>query len=114
MKNGDWLRPARWRPAAVENKTYYQPGCTKRRTKRRPPKQNLLWVEQVSIPDYLAGNGWSIRPVTCSMSLPITICGPARSKQLRTTLVANLSAQLPGGWLLRVLWQRTGYAQCGG
>ena len=27
----------------------------------------LLWVEQVAVPDYLAGNGWFTRPAMCSM-----------------------------------------------
>ena len=34
-----------------------------------PPAKGarLLWVEQVTVPDYLAGMGWFIKPVMCSM-----------------------------------------------
>jgi uncharacterized lipoprotein YmbA len=42
-------------------------------------QKRLLWVEQVSIPDYLAGNGVVYQTSDVQYVIAITICGPARS-----------------------------------
>lgn len=59
-----------------------------------------MWVEQVSVPDYLAGNGVvyqtsDVQYVIASNNL----WASPLDQQLRNTLVANLSAQLPG-WVV--------------
>ncbi|ELY4572739.1 membrane integrity-associated transporter subunit PqiC [Cronobacter turicensis] len=62
--------------------------------------QHLLWVEQVSVPDYLAGNGvvyqtTDVQYVIASQNL----WASPLDQQLRNTLVTNLSATLPG-WVV--------------
>lgn len=61
---------------------------------------HLLWVEQVAIPDYLAGNGvvyqtTDVQYVIASNNL----WASPLDQQLRNTLVANLSNALPG-WVV--------------
>lgn len=60
----------------------------------------LLWVEQVSVPDYLAGNGVVYQ--TSDVQYVIAnnnLWASPLDQQLRNTLVANLSARLPG-WVV--------------
>ncbi|MBP1524076.1 membrane integrity-associated transporter subunit PqiC [Salmonella enterica subsp. enterica serovar Worthington] len=55
----------------------------------------LLWVEQVSVPDYLAGNGVVYQ--TSDVQYVIAnnnLWASPLDQQLRNTLVANLSARL--------------------
>ena len=62
--------------------------------------QHLLWVEQVTVPDYLAGNGvvYQTSDVQYVIATNNLWASPL-DQQLRTTLVANLSQQLPG-WVV--------------
>lgn len=62
--------------------------------------QHLLWVEQVTVPDYLAGNGvvYQTSDVQYVIATNNLWASPL-DQQLRTTLVANLSNQLPG-WVV--------------
>ncbi|MGK9172735.1 membrane integrity-associated transporter subunit PqiC [Yokenella regensburgei] len=62
--------------------------------------QRLLWVEQVSVPDYLAGNGvvYQTSDVKYVIATKNLWASPL-DQQLRTTLVAGLSKQLPG-WVV--------------
>ena len=88
-----------------ENKTYYQlpvaqsaPATHGAFTQGQSSR--LLWVEQVTIPDYLAGNGVvyqtsDVQYVIASNNL----WASPLDQQLRTTLVANLSSQMPG-WVV--------------
>ena len=60
----------------------------------------MLWVEQVNVPDFLAGSGVvyqtsDVQYVIASNNL----WASPLDQQLRTTLVSNLSNQLPG-WVV--------------
>ncbi len=60
----------------------------------------LLWVEQVTVPDYLAGNGVVYQ--TSDVKYVIAnnnLWASPLDQQLRNTTVANLSTQLPG-WVV--------------
>ena len=87
--------------SSTENKTYYQlPQATGTVQNSASANQRLLWVEQVNIPDFLAGSGVvyqtsDVQYVIASNNL----WASPLDKQLRTTLVANLSNQLPG-WVV--------------
>lgn len=84
-----------------ENKTYYQlPVVQSRAQSTAPQGERLLWVDQVNIPDYLAGNGvvYQTSDVQYVMAHNNLWASPL-DQQLRTTLVANLSQQLPG-WMV--------------
>lgn len=87
--------------SSSENKTYYQLPMAQSGAQSATTQGNrLLWVEQVSIPDYLAGNGVvyqtsDVQYVIASNNL----WASPLDQQLRTTLVANLSSQLPG-WVV--------------
>lgn len=62
--------------------------------------QRQLWVEQVSVPDYLAGNGVVYQ--TSDVQYVIAnnnLWASPLDQQLRTSLVANLSRNLPG-WVV--------------
>ena len=84
-----------------EDKTYYQlpvPQAGVQSTASQGSR--LLWVEQVTIPDYLAGNGVVYQ--TSDVQYVIAnnnLWASPLDQQLRTTLVANLSSQLPG-WVV--------------
>ncbi|WP_253377901.1 membrane integrity-associated transporter subunit PqiC [unidentified bacterial endosymbiont] len=85
-----------------ENKSYYQlPVAAQAGTQRTVSQGNrLLWIEQVSVPDYLAGNGVvyqtsDVQYVIASNNL----WASPLDQQLRNTLVANLGSQLPG-WVV--------------
>ncbi|HFZ8995281.1 TPA: membrane integrity-associated transporter subunit PqiC [Citrobacter freundii] len=84
-----------------EAKSYYQlPVAQSSQQSSASQGSRLLWVEQVSVPDYLAGNGVvyqtsDVQYVIASNNL----WASPLDQQLRTTLVANLSSQLPG-WVV--------------
>lgn len=85
-----------------ENKTYYQLPLATGVVQNTSATTNqlMLWVEQVSIPDFLAGNGVvyqtsDVQYVIASNNL----WASPLDQQLRTTLVSNLSNQLPG-WVV--------------
>ncbi|MFV0262411.1 MAG: membrane integrity-associated transporter subunit PqiC [Kluyvera sp.] len=87
--------------SSTENKTYYQlPLATGTVQNGVSASQRLLWVEQVSIPDFLAGSGVvyqtsDVQYVIASNNL----WASPLDQQLRTALVSNLSNQLPG-WVV--------------
>ncbi|WAH53394.1 membrane integrity-associated transporter subunit PqiC [Pseudescherichia vulneris] len=62
--------------------------------------QRQLWIEQVSVPDYLAGNGvvYQTSDVEYDIANNNLWASPL-DQQLRTSLVANLSRDLPG-WVV--------------
>ncbi|AKE96650.1 membrane integrity-associated transporter subunit PqiC [Cronobacter sakazakii] len=88
--------------STTQETTWYQlPASTAPVTRSAPmDSQHLLWVEQVSVPDYLAGNGvvyqtTDVQYVIASQNL----WASPLDQQLRNTLVTNLSATLPG-WVV--------------
>lgn len=87
--------------SSEDNKTYYQLPLAQGTVQNMPGQgSRLLWVEQVTIPDYLAGNGVvyqtsDVQYVIASNNL----WASPLDQQLRTTLVANLSNKLPG-WVV--------------
>jgi uncharacterized lipoprotein YmbA len=101
----------KWLPVALacllsacsssDNKTYYQLPLPQAGVQSTASQgKHLLWVEQVSIPDYLAGNGVVYQ--TSDVQYVIAnnnLWASPLDQQLRTTLVANLSNQLPG-WVV--------------
>lgn len=92
-------------------KTYYQlPQVTAPAMQAvSQPGTHLLWVEQVAIPDYLAGNGvvYQTSDVQYVIATSNLWASPL-DQQLRNTLVSNLSGALPG-WV--VASQPLGYDQ---
>ncbi|OSE61017.1 hypothetical protein R515_02450 [Salmonella enterica subsp. arizonae serovar 41:z4,z23:-] len=84
-----------------ENKSYYQLPIAQSGVQSTASQGNrLLWVEQVSVPDYLAGNGVVYQ--TSDVQYVIAnnnLWASPLDQQLRNTLVANLSTRLPG-WIV--------------
>ncbi|MEG0954800.1 MAG: membrane integrity-associated transporter subunit PqiC [Citrobacter sp.] len=84
-----------------ENKSYYQLPIAQGGVQSSANQGNrLLWVEQVAVPDYLAGNGvvYQTSDVKYVIANSNLWASPL-DQQLRNTLVANLSTQLPG-WVV--------------
>lgn len=84
-----------------ESKTYYQlPVVQGGAQSAASQGARLLWVEQVSIPDYLAGNGVVYQTTDVQYVIANNnLWASPLDQQLRNTLVANLSTQLPG-WVV--------------
>ena len=85
-----------------DNKSYYQLPLSAQSGAQSSTSHGsrLLWVEQVAVPDYLAGNGVVYQ--TSDVQYVIAnnnLWASPLDQQLRTTLVANLSQQLPG-WVV--------------
>ena len=83
-----------------ENKTYYQLPVAVGKVQNHLANPRMLWVEQVNIPDFLAGSGVvyqtsDVQYVVASNNL----WASPLDQQLRTALVANLSNQLPN-WIV--------------
>ncbi len=103
----------KWLPIAVaallaacssgeDNKSYYQLPVAAQVGGASSASQGnrLLWVEQVAVPDYLAGNGVVYQ--TSDVQYVIgnnNLWASPLDQQLRNTLVANLSSQMPG-WVV--------------
>lgn len=89
------------------NKNYYQLPVVQSGTQSTASQGNrLLWVEQVAVPDYLAGNGVVYQ--TSDVKYVIAnnnLWASPLDQQLRNTLVANLSTQLPGWVVASQLWE---------
>ncbi|ALB66314.1 probable lipoprotein protein YPO1422 [Cronobacter dublinensis 1210] len=88
--------------SSTEETTWYQLPASTAPVARSTPanSQHLLWLEQVAVPDYLAGNGvvyqtTDVQYVIASQNL----WASPLDQQLRNTLVTNLSATLPG-WVV--------------
>lgn len=88
--------------SSVDETSYYQLPVTTQSAVPSERAQNtrLLWVEQVSVPDYLAGNGvvYQTSEVKYAIGTQNLWASPL-DQQLRTTLVANLGQALPG-WVV--------------
>lgn len=88
--------------SSAENKSYYQLPLAAQAGGKSTASQGsrLLWVEQVAVPDYLAGNGvvYQTSDVQYVIAANNLWASPL-DQQLRNTLVANLSSQLPG-WVV--------------
>lgn len=85
-----------------EGKTYYQLPAGPQALSSQTTSQGrqLLWVEQVTIPDYLAGNGVVYQTTDVQFTIANSnLWASPLDQQLRNTLVANLSSQLPG-WVV--------------
>lgn len=85
-----------------DNKSYYQLPLSAQSGAQSSTSQGsrLLWVEQVAVPDYTAGNGVVYQ--TSDVQYVIAnnnLWASPLDQQLRNTLVANLSSQLPG-WVV--------------
>ncbi len=95
-RDNGWRHVARRR-----NKSYYQLPIAQSGVQSTASQGNrLLWVEQVSVPDYLAGNGVVYQ--TSDVQYVIAnnnLWASPLDQQLRNTLVANLSARLLG-WVV--------------
>ncbi|ALB62304.1 probable lipoprotein protein YPO1422 [Cronobacter condimenti 1330] len=88
--------------SSTEQTTWYQLPASTAPVAHNVPmnSQHLLWIEQVAVPDYLAGNGvvyqtTDVQYVIASQNL----WASPLDQQLRNTLVTNLSATLPG-WVV--------------
>ena len=80
-----------------DNKSYYQLPLSAQSGAQSSSSQGsrLLWVEQVAVPDYLAGNGVVYQ--TSDVQYVIAnnnLWASPLDQQLRNTLVANLSSLL--------------------
>lgn len=87
-----------------DNKSYYQlpsPSQVKAQAMAGQNQGNRqLWVEQVSVPDFLAGNGVVYQTSDVQYVIATnTLWASPLDQQLRNTLVSNLSNQLPG-WVV--------------
>lgn len=61
--------------------------------------QPMIWVEQVSVPDYLAGNGLVYQTSDVKYVIAANnLWASPLDQQLQQTLVSNLGQALPGGW----------------
>lgn len=59
--------------------------------------QPAIWVEQVSVPDYLAGNGLVYQTSEVKYVIATSnLWGSPLDQQLKQTLVSNLSRAMPG------------------
>lgn len=87
--------------SSEESKTWYQLPSSQLLTQSVASQGNrLLWVEQVAVPDYLAGNGVVYQTTDVQYVIATSnLWASPLDQQLRTTLVANLSNQLPG-WVV--------------
>lgn len=84
-----------------ESKTYYQlPAGPQAQTQSVSQGRQLLWIEQVTIPDYLAGNGVVYQTTDVQFIIANSnLWASPLDQQLRNTLVTNLSANMPG-WVV--------------
>lgn len=85
-----------------DGKTYYQLPQSSQPAVQAVSQSgtHLLWVEQVAVPDYLAGSGvvYQTSDVQYVIATSNLWASPL-DQQLRNTLVSNLSGALPG-WVV--------------
>lgn len=85
-----------------DGKTYYQLPQSSQPAVQAVSQSgtHLLWVEQVAVPDYLAGSGvvYQTSEVQYVIATSNLWASPL-DQQLRNTLVSNLSVALPG-WVV--------------
>lgn len=84
--------------SSSETKSYYQLPLVQGSSQSTGSKQ--LWIEQVAVADFLAGNGvvYQTSDVQYEIASNNLWASPL-DQQLKNTLVANLSSQLPG-WVV--------------
>ena len=88
--------------SSTDETIWYQlPAATQTVTQRAATDSNrLLWVEQVAVPDYLAGNGVAYQTTEVQYNIANSnLWASPLDQQLRNTLVTNLTGQLPG-WVV--------------
>ncbi|XTZ37015.1 membrane integrity-associated transporter subunit PqiC [Salmonella enterica] len=90
--------------SSEESKNYYQlpspPQTAVKAVTSQTQGNRQLWVEQVSVPDYLASNGVVYQTTDVQYVIANNnLWASPLDQQLRTTLVSNLSNQLPG-WVV--------------
>ena len=88
--------------SSTEETTWYQlPATTHSVGQSAAVNSNhLLWVEQVAVPDYLAGNGVAYQTTDVQFVIANNnLWASPLDQQLRNTLVTNLSSRLPG-WVV--------------
>ncbi|MBK4716295.1 MULTISPECIES: membrane integrity-associated transporter subunit PqiC [Tenebrionibacter/Tenebrionicola group] len=87
--------------SSSEDKTYYQlPVVAQPVAQSQTLSNHQLWVDQVTVPDFLAGNGVAYQTTDVQYVIATqNLWASPLDQQLRNTLVANLSAQLPG-WVI--------------
>lgn len=86
--------------STVETTTYQLPaggGAVSVSSSQSVAEQPMLWVQQVTVPDYLAGNGvvYQTSDVQYVIASQNVWASPL-DQQLQQTLVTNLSRALPG------------------
>lgn len=84
------------------DKTYYQlpQSSVPAMQAASQPGTHLLWIEQVAVPDYLAGNGVVYQTSDVQFVIATSnLWASPLDQQLRNTLVSNLSSVLPG-WVV--------------
>lgn len=83
-------------------KTYYQLPQSSQPAMQAvsQPGSHLLWVDQITVPDFLAGSGvvYQTTDVQYVIATSNLLASPL-DQQLRNTLVSNLSSALPG-WIV--------------
>lgn len=85
-----------------DGKTYYQlpQGSSPAMQAVSQPGTHLLWIEQVAVPDYLAGNGVVYQTSDVQFVIATSnLWASPLDQQLRNTLVSNLGSALPG-WVV--------------
>ncbi|WP_058913130.1 membrane integrity-associated transporter subunit PqiC [Entomohabitans teleogrylli] len=85
-----------------DNKTYYQLPLPVQSVSQgtNSTGQRQLWVEQVTVPDFLAGNGVVYQTTDVQYVIATSnLWASPLDQQLRNALVANLSSALPG-WVV--------------
>lgn len=87
--------------SSSDDKTYYQlPIVAQPVVQNAQTMAHQLWIDQVTVPDYLAGNGVAYQTTEVQYVIANNnLWASPLDQQLRNTLVANLSAQLPG-WVV--------------
>jgi len=88
--------------SSEQDTTWYQLPSAPQSYAANQTAQNsrLLWVEQVTVPDYLAGSGVVYQTTDVQYVIANSnLWASPLDQQLRNTLVANLNSALPG-WVV--------------
>ncbi|PKH24250.1 hypothetical protein CIG19_07375 [Enterobacterales bacterium CwR94] len=85
--------------SSTEETRYYQiPAATGAvAVEQAQADRRTLWVEHVAVPDYLAGNGVAFQTSEVRYTIAVNnLWASPLDQMLKQTLIANLSATLPG------------------
>ncbi|WP_435929753.1 membrane integrity-associated transporter subunit PqiC [Dryocola sp. BD613] len=88
--------------SSEDGKTYYQLPQSSMPAMQAVSQSgtHLLWIEQVAVPDYLAGNGVVYQTSDVQFVIATSnLWASPLDQQLRNALVSNLSGALPG-WVV--------------